>query len=109
MADYAPQAVTVDGLVATARTAAGGDKLTDPGDRREIRVTNGGGAPITLTITPPGSTDYGVANPAKVFTITNATSRRIPVLAAYGDPADGGKVALTWSATTSVTFEYTRS
>ena len=70
---------------------------------------NGGGAPITLTITPPGVTSYGVDNPEKEFTITNATARRIPILAAYGDPADGGKVALAWSATTSVTFEYTRS
>ena len=109
MADYAPDGVAIDGTTAAVRTAASGDKLTDPGDNRNLRVTNGGGAPITLTITPPGTTQYNVANPTKVITITNATSKYIPIPAMYGNPADGGKVALTWSATTSVTFEYTRS
>lgn len=109
MADYAPEGISIGGVQATVRSAAAGDKLTSPGDHRQLRVTNGGGAPITLTITPPGTTSYEVANPAKVITITNATSKYIQIPAAYGDPADSGKVALTWSATTSVTFEYTRS
>lgn len=109
MADYAPESVGIGGLTATVRTAAAGDKLTSPGDHCQLRVTNGGGSPITVTITPPGTTAYDVANPTKVITVTNATSKYIPIPALYGNPADSGKVALTWSATTSVTFEYTRS
>lgn len=109
MTDYAPEALGVAGTAPTSRSAASGDKLTDPGDHRFLRVNNGGGAPITVTITPPGSTAYGVANPNQVFTVTNATTKYIPVRADYGNPADAGKVALTWSATTSVTFEYMRS
>ena len=108
MADYAPEGISIDGTTPTARSAASGDKLTDPGDGRMIRVINGSGAPITLTITPSGLTSYNVANPTKVVTITNGTAKMIPVVAAYGVPTDAGKVALTWSATATVTFEYTR-
>lgn len=106
MADYAPDIITVTGVTPTPRTAASGDKLSSPGDHKLLRVINGGGAPITLTITVPGSTAYGVANPVKTYSVTNATSKTIPIYQVYGDPADGGKVALSWSATTSVTFEY---
>lgn len=109
MADYPPDAVVHSGSAASSRSAASGDKLLDPGDRRLLRVTNGGGSSVTLTISVPGTTGYGVANPAKTVTVPASATRYIPVLAAYGNPADGGKVALAWSATTSVTFEYTRS
>lgn len=108
MADYAPEGLSIDGTTPTVRTAASGDKLTDPGDGRVLRVINGGGAPITVTITPTGFTSYNVANPAKAISVTNATAKMIPIPALYGNPADSGKVALTWSATASVTFEYTR-
>lgn len=108
MADYAPEAISVDGVTPTPRTAAAGDKLTSPGDGRMLRVINGAGAPITLTITPSGTTAYGVANPVKTFSITNATAKCIPIPSFYGVPTDAGKVALSWSATPSITFEYTR-
>lgn len=109
MTDYAPDSIQIGGTTASIRSAASGDKLTQPSDHSQLRVTNGSGAPITLTITPPGSTSYGVANPAKVVTITNATSKYIPIPSVYGDPADAGKVSLAWSATATITFEYIRS
>jgi hypothetical protein len=110
MTDYSPDAVTHSGTAVSIRNAAAGDKLLDPGDHRNLRILNGGGAPITLTIVVAGTTNYGVNKPSKVITIANgATPRYVPIYAEYGDPADGGKVPLTWSATTSVTFEYTRS
>lgn len=108
MADYAPEGISIDGTTATIRSAASGDKLTDPGDGRVLRVINGAGAPITLTIAPTGVTAYNVANPTKVITITNATAKLIPIPAVYGNASDAGKVALTWSATATITFEYTR-
>lgn len=109
MTDYSPDGLQVGGTTPSIRSAAAGDKLTQPGDRSFLRVTNGAGAPITLTITVPGTTSYGENNPTKIITITNATSRYIPILAAYGNPADAGKVTLTWSATPTITFEYFRS
>lgn len=108
MTDYAPKAITTDGVAPTVNNAASGDKLTGPGERRWLNVKNGGGASVTLTIDPAGKTAYGVDNPAKTFTVPAAGEMDIPVLAAYGDPADGGKVALAWSATASVTFAYKR-
>jgi hypothetical protein len=108
MTDYSPKAVTADGVAPTANTAASGDKLLDAGDRRWLRVINGGGSSITVTITPPGLTGYGEANPDKVITVPNGASRSFLVPAAYADPSDSYKVALAWSATTSVTFEYWR-
>jgi hypothetical protein len=109
MTDYAPESIQIGGTTATVRSAAAGDKLTQPSDHSNLRVTNGSGAPITLTVTVPGTTSYGVTNPTKVITITNATSKYIPIPAVYGDPADAGKVSLSWSATATITFEYTRS
>lgn len=109
MADYAPDSIQIGGTTATVRSAGAGDKLTGPSDHSQLRVTNGAGAPITLTITVPGTTLYGETNPTKVITITNATSKYIPIPALYGNPADVGKVTLTWSSTTTITFEYTRS
>lgn len=109
MTDYAPDSVQIGGTTANIRSAASGDKLTLSGDHSILRVNNGSGAPITLTITPPGTTAYGVANPAKVVTITNGTAKYIPIPSTLADPSDAGKVALAWSATATITFEYTRS
>lgn len=108
MTDYSPDAVSIDGITPTIRSAASGDKLLDPGDGRVLRVINGSGAPITLTITPVGTTAYNVAIPVKAISITNATAKMIPIPAVYGVATDGGKVALSWSATATITFEYTR-
>ena len=103
-----PTAITVDGVAPVINVAASGDKISGAGDRVFVNVANGGGSPMTLTITPPGNTGYNVANPAKVITITNGTQKDIPVLAAYGDPADSSLVTLVWSATTSVTWSVRR-
>jgi hypothetical protein len=61
--DYAPESVQIGGTTATVRSAASGDKLTSPGATSQLRVNNGSGAPITLTITVPGTTIYGENNP----------------------------------------------
>jgi hypothetical protein len=99
-----PKAVTADGVAPTINNAAAGDKVTNPGKGVWLNVRNGGAASMTLTITPPGKTGYGVANPPKVWTIPAAGEMDIPMLAAYGDPADSGRVSLAWSATTTVTW-----
>lgn len=99
-----PKAVTTDGVAPQINNAASGDKVTNPGKGVWVNVRNGSGASITLTITPPGKTGYGVTNPAKVFTIAASGEMDIAMLAAYGDPADSGRVAFAWSSTTTVTW-----
>ncbi|MGH3375984.1 MAG: hypothetical protein ACRDP6_14695 [Actinoallomurus sp.] len=99
-----PKGITADGVSATYNAAAAGDKVTNPGKGVFLTVKNGAGTSMTLTITPPGKTGYGVANPAKVFTIPATSDMDIPMLPEYGDPADSGRVALTWSSTTTVTW-----
>lgn len=98
------KAITVDGVSATYNPAAAGDKVTTPDRGAFLTVKNGAGASMTLTITPPGKTGYNVANPAKVWTIPATGEMDIPMLTAYGDPADGGNIALAWSSTTTVTW-----
>jgi hypothetical protein len=108
MATYSAQAITAAGLAATSRTAASGDKLT-PDTNAFIRVTNGSGAEVDLTITAYGNTRYGSANAAKVVTVPASATR--PVLVSgfpeYVNPADG-LIALAWESTTDITFTYER-
>lgn len=106
MADYTAVPITLNGVAPTINNAAAGDKILAPGDRKWLNVANGAGASMTLTITPSGNTDYGVAKPAKVITIPATSQKNIPVFAEYGDPADSGKVTLVWSSTTTVTWSY---
>lgn len=99
-----PKGITADGVSATPITAAAGDKVTKGGKGIFVTVKNGAVSSMTLTITPPGKTGYGVAKPAKVFTIPASGEMDIPMLAEYGDPADAGHIALVWSSTTTVTW-----
>lgn len=104
MATRDPVAITVDGVAATYNNAAAGDKVSGAGPDTFITVKNGSGSSITLTITPNGKTPYGVALPAKSFTIAAGGEKDIPILPAYADPEDSGLVALSWSDTTTVTW-----
>jgi hypothetical protein len=99
-----PKAITADGVSATYNPAAAGDKVTTPDRGAFLTVKNGAGSSMTLTITPPGKTPYGVTNPPKVWTIPATGEMDIPMLAAYADPADSGRISLVWSSTTTVTW-----
>jgi hypothetical protein len=107
VATYTPKAITVDGVTHTYNAAAAGDKIAGVTEDVFLTVKNGGGASVTLTITPSGNTAYNVANPVKTFTIPASGEMDVPLLASYVNPADNS-VALTWSATTSVTFAVKR-
>ncbi|WP_326646684.1 hypothetical protein OG884_18830 [Streptosporangium sp. NBC_01755] len=107
MATYSAQAITADGLVATSRNAASGDKIT-PDNNLFIRATNASGAEVDLTIPAYGNTRYGAANAAKVITIAAAATKVIPLgYPEYINPADG-LIALSWESTASVTFTVER-
>lgn len=99
-----PAAITADGVSANYVAAAAGDKVASPGRGVFITVKNGDAASMTCQVTPPGKTSYGVALPSKTWTIPASGEMDIPMLAEYGDPSDSGRVALTWSSTTTVTW-----
>lgn len=103
MAAVTPETVTSAGIEATAHAAsAGGD--TVPPDVI-IRVVNGSASPVTLTIATPGTVDGDLAIPDRTVTVPAGEARLVkPNAATYQNPATG-RVALSWSATTDVTFE----
>jgi len=107
MATYSAEAITAGGLVATIRSAAAGDKIV-PDANVIIRVTNGSGGEVDLTIAAYGTTRYGSTNAAKVVSIAASANRVIPLgYPEYINPADG-LIALTWESTTSVTYTVER-
>lgn len=106
MATYTAQAIGVAGTVLTARTAASGDKLT-PDENCVLIVMNGDSSPHAVTFANPGNNEDGEPNPDVARTVTNATSQAIRVNRKWADPSDG-LIALTWAATTSMTFYYVR-
>lgn len=105
MADYEPEQVTSAGLAASVRNAAPtGD--TVPADCT-LRVTNGGAAPITLTVVTPGVVDGDLAVADREVSVAAGASKYVRVTRTYRTPSTG-RCALQWSDTTSVTFEVIR-
>lgn len=103
MAAVTPETVTGAGITATAHAASGGGDTVPPDCI--IRVINGSGAPITLTIATPGVVDGDLAVPDRQITVAAGAAKLVrPNQAVYQNPATG-LVALSWSATSSVTFE----
>ncbi len=108
MADLTLQAMSEAGVAVTLATAAaGGDQFSNDG-RTELRVKNGGGSPITVTITAQRTTakksGMGTLNKANgggsVAAGAEKTFGPFPV-AAFNDT--NNKVQVTYSAVTSVT------
>jgi len=84
--------------------AAGGDTFALPHGACALRVKNGGGAGITVSVAFPGNTPYGVANPPRVTaTIAAAADVLIgPIPLTAVDPVTG-YVSVTYSGVTTVT------
>lgn len=94
----------IAGVVATPYTPAASDTFAW-GDNVALFVTNGAGAPINVTVTVPGNTKYGEANPDKVIAVANGTSKVIgPFPADLRDPTDG-LVHVAFSSTTTITAQ----
>lgn len=103
MATLATQTITAGGLSPVYDPAgASGDKAR-PGKGVFLHVRNGDVASMTVTLVTPGTVD-GLAIADRTVTVDAGDEQMIPVPAAlYGDPADSGLAAVTYSATTSVT------
>ena len=92
-------------LVAPANASGGGDVIPmQPGKTYAVRVTNGGGAPITLDIDDPAS-GSGATPEYNDVTVTNATSRVFTFKRPLFGKTPTADVALSYSAVTSVTVE----
>lgn len=106
MADFEPETVTSSGLDPTANAAtAAGD--TVPADVT-LRVINGDASPTTLDIVTPGVVDGDLAVADRQVTVPAGETRYVRVpRGPYRNPATG-RVNLTWSNDTSITFEVIR-
>jgi len=91
------------GTTLSFASAAGGGDTAQWGSHTFLYVKNGDASPITVTVTAPGSTAYGVANPDPTFTVAATDELCIPINnSAYRDSSDG-LVDIAYSAVTSVT------
>lgn len=94
----APAAVATTDTIAEAQFGSTGVIL---------RVINGAGSPMTLTISDPNLTAVGNAGTATAVSITNATSKNFFIPRASINQSTG-LVTLTYSSATSVTYELYR-
>ena len=95
--------LTGSGLTPAYTAAAGGGDTTAAGDRVFLHVKNGGGSPITVTLTTPGTvSDVAVSDPT--YSVTNAQERMIGPLKPqlFADPTTG-LVSIAYSGVTTVT------
>ncbi|MCZ7633434.1 MAG: hypothetical protein M5U20_08125 [Phycisphaerales bacterium] len=111
MADLTPVRPSIDGVNPGAVAASsGGDAIVNPRGKAILRVNNGGGSSINVTLAAqitsrPGDGTFPpqtVAN--KVVAVPAGASRVIgPIPPAFND--GNGKAQVTYSAVTSVTVE----
>jgi hypothetical protein len=102
MATVATEPVTTTGIEATANAAsASGDKVRPDS---LVRVINGSGSSITMTMVTPQTVDGDLAVADRTVAVPAGEARYVRATATYRNPTDG-LVALTWSLETSVTFE----
>lgn len=102
MATLTVSALSPSGTAEAALVAAnvGGDQFSNNG-KTYLKVTNGGGAPITVTIVAQRTCDQAVLHNI-TNSVTNATTELMgPFSDRYTD--SNGFVQVTYSAITSVT------
>lgn len=104
MALLTNQQPTLAGTAITYVAAAGGGDTIGYSPTGVLRVKNGGGSPITVTIVTPGNTQYGQADPDIPVTVTNGTEKAIGPFPAQ--LAVDGIISVTYSGVTTVTVAY---
>jgi hypothetical protein len=98
--------VTRAGTVITPVAAAGGGDAMAVGSGMILRVVNGAGAPITVTLAIPAARTYepNVAITSPVITVTNGTTKDIgPIDAATFADTTTGLLTITYSSATTIT------
>jgi hypothetical protein len=105
MPTRAPQPATVAGGALTLHNAAADDKVSGITREMTMIVNNTTAGTVTLGVTPPGTTQYGVANPVKEWTLPVGFSR-LKLLPGFRDPEDSQLITLDWSATPGSTLTW---
>lgn len=100
----APDAGTLDIVAQLAAAAGGGDSYFGTGADLFV-VKNGGGAPITVTVTASGADNFGIVNVAHDLTRSVAAGAIAFIVAStlsrFRD--SNGNVQITYSGVTTVT------
>lgn len=104
MATLATQNITRAGVAESLVAAAGGGDACEVGPGMMLKVVNGGGAPITVTLAVPSglSTIPNLAYGNDAVSVPNGSHRWIKVGPEFRDPVTG-LCTITYSAVTSVT------
>ena len=107
MAIIAAQQAAITGLIPAFVAASAGGDSANPDDRTTLRVKNGSGASINVTIVIPGAT-YGQPNPDPVVPVPAGGDVSVSLPPAIADLATG-LVSWTYSAAASVTIALVRA
>lgn len=104
MATLTQQQINRAGVADSLTAAAGGGDACEAGVGRFLRVNNGGGAGITVTLAIPSSSSPipNVTYTNVAVSVTNGTSKIIKVGPEMKDPTTG-LCTITYSGVTSVT------
>lgn len=101
------QAISSEAAISFITVGGSGDRVKyEPGTF--LIVKNGAGAPTTGTITVPGNTRWGAANPVKTKTVAAGAETPILLLSEYVDSADG-RVAIVFAPTTTISVAVMRA
>lgn len=103
MATIAVQQVTLAGITPALVAASGGGDKTTPGDTTWLYVLNGGGSPITVTITATVASNTGRLNNEGGSVAAGAIGIFGPLKASRFAAASDGTVGISYSGVTSVT------
>lgn len=102
MATLSLQSVTTAGSTITPVAAAGGGDAMPTGPKNMLRVVNGGGSPITVTVTSVQACSQGGTHSISAVSVTNGTTKEFgPITSRFADST--GLAQITYSGVTSVT------
>lgn len=105
MALLTKQTVDAAGTVITYSAATGGGDTAKFDDDSTLRVKNGGGSSINVTISDPGTTPAGNGSSGRVVAVAGGAEKTIKVKRSLNNP-NTGVAAISYSAVTSVTVAH---
>jgi hypothetical protein len=101
------QAISSEAAINYVAVGGSGDRVLYT-EGTFVIVRKGGTGSTTVTVTVPGSTRWGAANPAKTKTVAQGADVPIALLPEYVDPADG-RVAIACSPSADTTIAVMRA
>jgi hypothetical protein len=103
LAALSTQQVAIGGIGPTYQAAAAGGDTFNPEGRTFLHIKNGGGSPITATLTAQGSGPGGNPVSNRVITVPNAGERMVGPFDPAGFADVNNNCAITYSGVATVT------